>query len=152
MRIVGFLFFLLLLGGFALVALKGRQVTDSSALPSSSGEFLNARWRATSLPGVALSLENPPVLRFGDAGELSGDSGCNFYSGSYTQDGTSFAVGALRATRKACREPIMSQERALFDALSATRRAEFSGGTLRLFNEEDVATAEFERILPDDAP
>ena len=149
MRVVGFLFFLLLLGGFALVALKGRQATDTHLAGSPLSDQLNSHWRATALPGIALSEESPPVLRFGDAGELSGDSGCNFYSGSYTQDDTGFNVGALRATRKACPEPLMNQERAFFDALSAARKVEFSDRRLRLLDADDEPRAEFERYEPD---
>ena len=149
MRIVGFLFFLLLLGGFALVALKGRQVAEDGLADATFADHLNSHWRAIALPDVTLADESPPVLRFGDAGELSGDSGCNFYSGSYTLDDTGFTVGALRATRKACSEPLMNQERAFFDALSAARKVEFSDRRLRLLDADDEPRAEFERYEPD---
>lgn len=45
-----------------------------------------------------------------DAGVVSGMSGCNQYSGSYTLEGDQMKVGALAATKIACPNEILEQE------------------------------------------
>jgi heat shock protein HslJ len=91
-----------------------------------------------AVPGT----DGAPTLRFG-ADEAGGDSGCNFYGGTYTQSGGSLRFGALAATRRACAsEPANAQETAFFRALESTTRAATSGGTLVLY-AGDRAVARF---------
>ena len=52
------------------------------------------------------------------SGMASGSSGCNTYSGPYTVDGPSLAIGPFASTERACAEPAMSFEQAYLAALA----------------------------------
>jgi heat shock protein HslJ len=61
-------------------------------------------------------------LGFEADGRVHGQGGCNRYLGSSTVDGTQMAVGPLGATRMACAEALMDQERRFFQALQSAER------------------------------
>lgn len=146
MRSIGFLFFLLFLGGFALVSLKGRQPAD----PGSPGDtaFADTAWRVVSIGGKSLPADASLSLEFDSAAGLSGDSGCNYFSGRYERVGDAFSVGALRATRKACADERGRREKALFDALAETRRAVIDDDRLALESDTGKVVATLERLTP----
>lgn len=50
------------------------------------------------------------TLAFDGAGAVSGNSGCNSYSGAYAINGTSLSIGPLISTRMACEPDVMDQE------------------------------------------
>lgn len=73
------------------------------------------------------------TLEFGDDGTVSGDSGCNVYSGTYEVDGPSLTLGALASTERAClEEGVMEQESEYLSALQATESWQVIGSTLEL--------------------
>lgn len=55
---------------------------------------------------------------FGDDGKLTGHSGCNRYSATYTIAADKIEIGPPRTTRMMCPEPIMDQETAYLKALA----------------------------------
>ena len=72
-----------------------------------------------------------------DEDDLSGSSGCNSYSASYTvvaADGpaTTISVGSISGTSQACTQEIMAQERGYLDILASATGYRFDGDMLIL--------------------
>ena len=78
---------------------------------------------------------------------MTGFSGCNRFSGSYTLNGDSLRFGPLVMTRMACADG-MELARDLSAALDATRRYELSSTQLKLFGPSK-AIARFSRQIPE---
>ena len=94
-------------------------------------QILAGDWQVTALrTPTAISSPVPGstlTMSFKD-GQVSGSSGCNTYSGSYTVNGDELTFGPTATTRKACADQaVTDQETAFLAALEAT--ASFSGTT-----------------------
>jgi heat shock protein HslJ len=92
-------------------------------------QILAGDWEVTALR-IPNAISSPVpgstlTMSFKD-GQVSGSSGCNTYSGSYTVNGDQLTFGPMATTRKACADQAVSdQETAFLAALEAT--ASFSG-------------------------
>lgn len=77
--------------------------------------------------------EDKPFIQFGANGRVSGNSGCNRFTGAYevAEDG-SIKIGPLAATRMACPEPEMALEAKFLADLDSVRRFERDGTRLSL--------------------
>jgi heat shock protein HslJ len=126
---------------------SGQAQGESSDAPSS---LAGTSWRLVELNG------QPPVaggdtltLNFAaDEQRVSGNGGCNQFSGPYTQNGASLRIGPLISTRRACIEPAANaQETAYFQALESTNRYAIEGGQLILYRGNDVVA----RFVPSGA-
>lgn len=71
------------------------------------------------------------TLNFKDK-TLSGYSGCNNFSGSFTQENNTIKIGPLASTKKMC--PDISSEDMLFKALANTEKINMNTGKLELAN------------------
>ena len=81
-----------------------------------------------------------------DAGQISGNSGCNQYSGPYEVDGTKIAIGPLASTLRACADPAVDQqEREYLAALELARTFSLDGGGLTLLREDGGIAVSFVR-------
>jgi heat shock protein HslJ len=69
-------------------------------------------------------------LEFRSDGKVSGSTGCNRFTGTYSQDGVVVTLGILATTRRACLPEAMKREQQFLDLLSKIRSAE--GSHLRL--------------------
>jgi heat shock protein HslJ len=77
-------------------------------------------------------------------GKVSGFSGCNSYSGTYTTSGNSITVSKkLAVTQKACRAAVMAGEKAYLAALTAARTYSIAKGTLTLKTKRGHTLATF---------
>jgi heat shock protein HslJ len=65
-------------------------------------------------------------------GNLSGEAGCNSYSGGYTVTGNGITVSELGATKMACAADVMAQEQAFLKALGAATTFQIAGDTLTI--------------------
>jgi len=138
--ILGFLFFMLFIAGFAFVFLKGKQV-DSQPTAASELPFRDIDWRPLSI-GDADVADNPELfLRFEADGKISGHGGCNRFFGSWEFDETGIRAGPLGSTRMACPEPVMSLETRFMQALEKTTQIRVAGDRLRLLDASNVALA-----------
>jgi heat shock protein HslJ len=127
---------------------SGNMIFSPVAPPSLTG----VTWRATGvnngreavvsvLPGTQLTAV------FGDDGRVSGDTGCNMYSGAYTVSGPTMSIGPLISTRRAClSEAANAQEQAFLAALGATMTFEMQGATLTL--RDDSGAAQVTMVRP----
>jgi heat shock protein HslJ len=74
---------------------------------------------------------------FGTDGRVSGDTGCNMYSGPYTLAGSNITIGPLISTRRAClSDEASAQEQAFLAALEASSTYELMGDRLTLRNTD----------------
>ncbi len=94
---------------------------------------------ADRLAGSEWGMEgkDKPYIQFGSDGRVSGNSGCNRFTGGYeaAEDG-SIKIGPLAATRMACPEPEMAAEAKFLAMLDAVRRFERDGIRLSLSGED----------------
>jgi heat shock protein HslJ len=73
------------------------------------------------------------ALAFGEDGTVSGNSGCNDYSGTYESEGDSLSFGAIAVTGREClAEGVMEQETQFLAALSAAETWLVFGSALEL--------------------
>ncbi len=72
------------------------------------------------------------------AGQVSGSTGCNQYSGGFEASGDELSFGPIAVTEMACMEPpgIMQQERDYLKALMTAERYETQGDQLKIFYSE----------------
>lgn len=77
-----------------------------------------------------------------DAGEVSGDSGCNSFGGAYEAGRRSISMGPFRATLKACADPaLQAQEQQFLAALELAATFRVTGDQLELFRADDGIAA-----------
>jgi heat shock protein HslJ len=105
-----------------------------------------AKTSATSLPGSAWTLASygtvgkaipaaegvPTSLVFSKDGQVSGNLGCNSFSGSYEVQADEIVLGPLASTLMACPDPQMEQEGTAFQVLTGTVRFTLGDGTLTI--------------------
>lgn len=71
----------------------------------------NSTWTVTEI-GDRKALESPAVtLEFRTPGQITGNAGCNRFGGGCRFDDHFIHFSRLRATRRACEENVMEQER-----------------------------------------
>ena len=120
---------------------EGR-VTGTGGDPADLLEGLD--WRVAEAGGQAIPEGVEARLRFEGRG-VSGQGGCNGFSGSFELTGEALRLGPIAATMKACDGQRMAAERALFTALAATRRFDIDAeGALILIGDDGPVA----RLLP----
>ena len=65
----------------------------------------------------AVKSGEPATLVFGGDGSLSGSTGCNRISGTYTQDGSSLSITLGPMTKRACAPGVAAQEAVILASL-----------------------------------
>ncbi len=96
-------------------------------------------WILSSLEGELPLDDTTVTLQFGQDGTVSGTDGCNRFSGSYTQDGTSLTIAQpLASTMMACPDPIMAQAAAYQAALGRVNGFAASSRQLVLFADGEI--------------
>ncbi len=109
------------------------QATDAAAA-------IQGQWEATSyyagtavtsvLGGATLTAE------FGSDGTVTGNTGCNTFTGPYEIDGENITIGPLTTTLAACGTPELDQQQASYlNALDLARTFEVAAGRLDLFRD-----------------
>jgi heat shock protein HslJ len=95
-------------------------------------------------PGAGTTMS----LSFRGDGALVGNSGCNLFKAAYTRDGERLSIGNAAATHRACKEMnVMERERALTDALMATRSWAHRGELLDLLLTDGQRALTAERAV-----
>ncbi|MBJ3763603.1 META domain-containing protein [Maribius pontilimi] len=111
----------LVIAGLALSACRGDETISAFAPP----ETVFALRSLDGTPAAARA-----TIRFPRPGEVTGTGPCNAFSAAQTAPYPWFALGPIRATRRAC--PELGVEAAYFTALKQATIAEVSGDTLIL--------------------
>jgi heat shock protein HslJ len=83
---------------------------------------------------VSLATGTAITMNFAADGTVSGNAGCNTFTGTYETSGTTLTVGPLASTRMACAEPagVMEQETQFLTALQNAATYELSNNTLTI--------------------
>jgi len=84
--------------------------------------------------------ESKLTLSFVD-GKVSGSAGCNSFHGTYATEGSRLQLGPLATTRRACEEPLMTQEQEFLAALASAVSWSIDGNVL------DMHRADGERAI-----
>lgn len=100
-------------------------------------------WIAEEVGGEPVTVGVEPNLLVESDGTVSGNGGCNGYFGSVIIDGEAMSFGNLGATRRACPEPVMSQEDRLLRALDGTRGYRLQDGSLTLLDGAGATLVRF---------
>ena len=74
-------------------------------------------------------------MQFDGQGRLSGQAGCNRFSGPYTQRGRTLTPGAIVATRMACPGERMAHERRVLQLLRSPVEINHHGGNIMMLRE-----------------
>jgi heat shock protein HslJ len=83
---------------------------------------------------------------FADDGQLSGNAGCNNYSGPYELDGESISIGPLAVTKMACTSDELSKQEADYlAALDLATSFTVTGNRLDLLRDGGTIAATFEK-------
>ncbi len=80
---------------------------------------------------------------FAADGTVSGNGGCNSFSGAYTTDGNAITIGPLASTMMACAEDVMQQEAAYLAALQSAATYQVMGDTMQLRTADDALAVMF---------
>ena len=123
-----------------------RAVVDGRTLNGCGGDVLASpslaatAWSIVAIAGRPVSGANY-TLQF-DAARLSGQAGCNRFSGPYALAGDRLTAGPIMSTRMACPEPRMGHERRALQVLRGPVTMSYpngdtlvltgNGGTIRL--------------------
>ena len=86
--------------------------------PTSPAELAGTSWTLVSVGGAPVVESAGAGLNFDAGGGVSGSTGCNSASGSFSVDGPALTFGPLATTRMACEELLMAQEAAVLQALA----------------------------------
>ena len=101
-------------------------------------------WMLVEVDGAPAVPTGIATLSFADDGTLSGNTGCNSFTGSYEIDGSSLTIASpLASSLRACDEEIMSQETAVLQALESTSRFSISGSELELIDDSNKTLARY---------
>ena len=84
-----------------------------------------------SIPIIAIA---PVTAKFLQDGSLSGSSGCNQYSTTYSTSGESISVSSPAITLMACEPDVMAQETAYLTLLPKAGRFVISGDSMTLYD------------------
>lgn len=88
-------------------------------------------------------------LNFAADGSLNGSTGCNRFMGTWTADGDSLTLQTGGMTLMACTGPLESQEKAVLDALAATRSYTVSDDVLTLTGDDGTELARYAAATTD---
>ncbi len=80
---------------------------------------------------------------FAPDGTISGSSGCNSFTGSYSVEGSSLSIGSVTSTQQTCSDPVMEQEQAYLTALQASTKYSQTADRLTLRNDDGATQVDF---------
>jgi len=141
----GFAFFLLFLGGLALVNLRNMGEEAENSRPTVAILTQNA-WRPSHIGEMQVDETTALYLQFDGDGSLSGHGGCNRFFGAYRLDASMLGIDPLGMTRMACPPSIMSIEMAFVEALQAAATVAHRDGRIAIRDADGHATARFDAI------
>jgi heat shock protein HslJ len=129
-----------------LLIIAGSMLTACSGNASAS---LAGTWKLTSYGSPAnLTAAAPNVdasVIFGPDGKVTGNVGCNGFSGDYKVDSNKVAFGSIASTLMACADPIAQQEGVVFNVFTNTASFKIDGNTLTVTSADGKSAVVFEK-------
>jgi len=102
---------------------------------------------ASSFEDIPWVLESGPSATFAD-GRVTGSTGCNRFTASYTQDGSALEIDGLAATLMACPPPSDEVEREYLAALERVAEWRVEGAELVLADGDGEELLRFRKASP----
>jgi len=89
------------------------------------------------------------TAKFGEDGQLTGNSGCNSYFAEFKTDGDNIIIGTAGSTEMACLEPegVMEQEQQYLAALETADTYKIVGLNMEMRTSEGSLVATFLRVI-----
>ncbi|HRE40540.1 MAG TPA: META domain-containing protein [Ignavibacteria bacterium] len=112
--------------------------SSSSDTSYTVASFENTKWVIANIDGKApsSSVTNQPYIVFtGTTGNVSGNSGCNTFSGSYTSSGNSLTFSPIAATKMFC-DGAMDFEQSFLNLLNECDSYLVSNNILTLYGKD----------------
>ena len=116
-------------------------------LSAAGATVINLAGTEWSFPGEVG--KNSRFIQFRSEGKVGGFTGCNRFTGSYSQDGDALSIGPLATTRRACVPEVMKREQQFLAMLGMVRHAEGTQLKLTLKGADADVLAELVRTDPD---
>ena len=88
------------------------------------------------------------LVQFRSNGKVNGFSGCNRFTGNYTQNDSALTIGPIATTRMACRPSAMRREQQFLAILANVRLVEGTHLKLLLKKDDGEVLAELVRRDP----
>jgi len=106
----------------------------SACASRSTKDLAGTAWVLNAFDGSSPIAGTQPTIEFEDD-QVSGNTGCNLFSGSYEVDGDAISFGALAWTERGCMEPegVMEQERRYMEYLGAAEGFELGEDELKIY-------------------
>lgn len=124
--------------------LFGADRTTLATLAEQSQRLAGTSWEVTAFNNgrqavVGLVADTTMTVTFGADGRVSGSGGCNQFTTSYTQNGSSVQFGPAAATKRLCAgEGVMEQEQAFLKALESASTLRIDGDQLEMRTADDA--------------
>jgi len=141
----GFAFFLLFLGGYALVNLRNMGEEAEESIPTVENLAATA-WRPSHIGEMRMDANTDLYVQFDTDGELNGHGGCNRFFGHYQLDRNAIKIDQLAMTRMACAPQVMSFEISFAEALQSAATVARAEARMALRNADGKTTARFDAI------
>ena len=132
------LFFLI-----ALILAACASVAPAASLDGTSWKLVSYGSSASQTPAVA---DKDASLLFNTTtGTMSGNAGCNGFSGDYKAADGQLTTGKMMSTLMACAEPFMQQESAVLSTLNGMLKYEVEKDILRIYSADGQSLLIFAR-------
>ncbi len=129
-----------------------RQVTVNVTPAAPQNPLNGTSWQVTGYNNGRNAVVSPLAdttltTRF-SADQVSGNSGCNDFAGSYWVSGSNISIGVLGGGMMACESPagVTEQETAFRDALQSAATFQFDGNRLTLRRGDGATAVVFSRL------
>jgi heat shock protein HslJ len=126
--------------------------TNTAPQAGADTDLAGTSWEATgytdgSQADTSVLAGTTLTANFGEDGTLTGNSGCNDYSGPYKVTGNQIGIGPLSSTKKACSDPagVMDQESQYLAALENAQVFVVDGNALEFRLVDGTVAAKFAR-------
>jgi heat shock protein HslJ len=143
-------FFSPVVSAFALLVMLSPVPGSTESSASIEGihnlKLEGTNWLVEAIDGGSVMEDVQPTVKFGKEGRVSGSTGCNLFSGAFTEENDQIQFGPLASTRRACPPKVMSQERLFLEAMAAVRS--FSVDKNGLLHLTDTEGGELLRLSP----
>ncbi len=109
------------MGSLLLVRVAGEATSGNE-----SDSLAGTQWTIVTIAGDSVGNDSRAALNFGPDGQLSGNTSCNAFSGSYSLTGEELTAGQMAVTMMACPEPLNELERRFLGILADTADISFN--------------------------
>ena len=100
------------------------------AAPATGGSLSGTRW--VGVVDKSVDANSTPRLEFVGEGRVSGYTGCNMLSGTWSMEGAQVRFGSVATTKRACLGPGGDMEKRLMAVLGGEAKARREGARLVL--------------------